>query len=526
MISYRVKQLRRRLILFTNTVHSAAAWMHSALVTVANSLLRAARYLTNRPERFFLAFFLPIAVVLCILLPPFMGPDEASHTYRAYEFSRGDLILNKYPGGYGYTIPTSLVNLNSDQYWSNSNKSFRTALNHNLHGYGRVSGPTTIQYFEGTVSYTPLAYVQYIAAFLIAHALALNAYFTFILLRLSGIIAFAALAYFGIRLAPRRKWFLVLIALLPMTIHQAVVVSTDGITNGGLLLSVGILANLYSSKKSTDKRNTHFRLKLAVLLLSLFVVALSKQAYILIPLLLLFLPRNIFSHSNQWKRYVYGGLASIFIIFIAWTLFTASISTRAFTTWQTREGWEAPLTTRQWISGDVLHPLHGLRVLANTYVYSIDTNAYTPGKNYTEYDDNSSPDFLYNSFFGSFGSLNTIYPEWVTILILTTLVAAFLKEESILATRRQRNFLLLLILAQVALLTLVFWLKWSSPIFAYVQGIQGRYLIPLVGICALLPAVKFIKFTPKDRSLHLFFSAAITVEAMLMLLLIHGRFYK
>ena len=82
--------------------------------------------------------------------------------------------------------------------------------------------------FAGTEGYHPVAYIPYIVAGAIGRALGLEFPDLLLLMRLFGLVAFAAAVAYAIAVTPVLKWAFVLIALLPVAIYNRSVLSADG----------------------------------------------------------------------------------------------------------------------------------------------------------------------------------------------------------------------------------------------------------------------------------------------------------
>ena len=494
--------------------------------SLMSKLLRASYWLRDffmpeRPEKFFLHWFLLVGILLCFILPPFMGPDEASHTYRAYEFSTGDVVLDKYDKGYGAPIPDTLIKLNSDQFWQNSKQQPGVARGYNMQ-IGGINAPhKTVQYFENTSVYSPLAYIHFIIVMWFDRLVNLPVYYGFILLRLANIAVYAALVYWAIRIAPKKRWFLVMAGLLPMAVHQASVVSPDGFINGAALLAIACVGKMLS-----DKKFPGYKL-LALLTTMVFIVGFSKQAYVFFPLFLFILPASLFLRQKFSKRTYVAGTVGLVVVGLAlWSLATATVSANAFNVWRDRDAFGATPTTSQFIKTTLKEPVTSAEVLARSFVYNIGYQGPLPSSP-ESLTTNLPANFTLTSFLGQFGSLLINYPVWMYFVVVAGLVVPLMgdKEKYLLSSRMR-----LLVAATIALvfitLTLVFWLKWTPSGGPYIIGLQGRYLIPLVGLLAFLPSGKFAKLQLQPGILPKILVAIVAIEGVMMLGLITAQYYE
>lgn len=474
----------------------------------------------ERPELFFVRWFLMISLPLCVLLPPFMGPDEASHVYRTYEFSRGDLLLDRFQDGYGYQIPDNIVKLNQDQFWGNAYQSPSAALKHNLNS-GPIDAPgTTVQYFEATSPYTPLSYLHFIIPMLLNRLASINTYAGFILLRLANIALYAVIVYYAVRLMPRRQWFLAMAGLLPMAIHQATVVSPDGFTNALAFLSVALVARLVVAKRYPG------HLQAGVLALALFLVSFSKQAYLFFPLILLIVPARAF-----WNRL--GKARSIAIMFLAvwgvlglWTLFSSAVAADSWNVWRARENFGETKSTSEFIGDLVQHPIGSAAFLTHSLIFNIATREHAAALHPEFNLHNRAADFTPQSFLGAFGSLMVNYPLWVYGIVVLGLALPLLSEKFIFLTDRRLRLVVWGLLAlQFLVLVVGFWLRWTARTDPAIVGIQGRYLIPLLGLVAFLPTGAYLQVKLRDRLLPGLLGSFAFIQGAMLLIVVATRFY-
>ena len=185
--------------------------------------------------------------------PPLRGPDEISHFLRIYSFTRGELLpAAEIDGRKGIFVERELY----DQlyFFKNSGEWFATFLQQRKGEwfartreegvrYGRImaeyrdttraSGDEAAQApvfapFAGTEGYSPVAYAPYIIAAAIGRLLGLDLPELLFLMRFVGLVVFTAVTAYAIAVAPALKWAFVLIAMLPVSLYNRVVLSADG----------------------------------------------------------------------------------------------------------------------------------------------------------------------------------------------------------------------------------------------------------------------------------------------------------
>src|SRR5258705_2213381 len=82
--------------------------------------------------------------------------------------------------------------------------------------------------FAGTEGYSPVAYAPYILAAAIGRLLNLDLPELLFLMRFLGLVVFTAATAYAIAVTPALQWAFVLIAMLPVSLYNRVVLSADG----------------------------------------------------------------------------------------------------------------------------------------------------------------------------------------------------------------------------------------------------------------------------------------------------------
>ena len=88
--------------------------------------------------------------------------------------------------------------------------------------------PPVFAPFAGTEGYSPVAYAPYILAAAIGRLLSLDLPELLFLMRFLGLVVFTAVTAYAIAVTPALPWAFVLIAMLPVSLYNRVVLSADG----------------------------------------------------------------------------------------------------------------------------------------------------------------------------------------------------------------------------------------------------------------------------------------------------------
>lgn len=411
------------------------------------------------PHRVFLWCGLLGGLVFVFLVPPFWVADEPFHFRRAYDVSRGHLwpeVVHTSPGGaytsgtVGAELPRSLL-----------------ALEHELPaGPGATSQPATILRalriplapddrlfvdFRGTAWSPFLPYVAPALAIAVGRWCGAGPLLLLYLGRLANLLASSLLIALAIRRFPTGRWMQMLIALTPMAITLRASLSADAAAFTAACVFVGFVAEASSGSRPLRGRD------LAALIGAAAALALTKLPYVPLLLLPLSIPAERFNAPSRRRFLIsYGAIALAAVLF-------------SIVCWQ-----RIPVAMRPDVDPAiqmhslVAHPLSVLQVLAHDvaqswHLYLMEAMGALLGW----LDIGVSPVVIYADLF---------------LIVLMLLLDA---EASGLPYSRQR-WLLLISVTTVACLVLVSqYVSWTEPGHD-LQGVQGRYFLPIAPAAAWL----------------------------------------
>ncbi len=420
------------------------------------------------PEKFFLVTALIFGITYCLLTPLFQGPDEPNHLLAISRYSNGSLTPVKENSRYGTITNSGIVQALelSPDLTDGKTYSYRVELPKLLQMH---LGNFRDKFFHMPGSmYTPFSYTQYIFTYLIGEFLNLNPYILILLLRLTGLCVWIALTFFAIKIMPKGKWLLAVYALLPMSLFVASIISADGLTNGLVFLIVAMLFNGILNPKSITKRY------IIVLLLTTLFLGITKQTFFVVSILLFTLP--IPSFISKKKYYLFSSLVFIIsaAISISWQFFTNKYNS-VVPIPGVNPGQQLKLITG--------HPVYYLKVLWRTY--------------FTFY---SNP--IYIGLIGVLGWLDTSLPIWITfawLVILLKSMGSWIETKKTTLSKWQVVLIITVPILLIIMLTTALYLTWSPVKIGVVQGLQGRYFLPIIAILIPLLVIKRAEPSIKTR---------------------------
>jgi uncharacterized membrane protein len=272
--------------------------------------------------------------------------------------------------------------------------------------------------------------------------------------RIVNLLAWTGLIYLAIRTTPIYPILFMLLALTPMSLHQGASLSADAVTNGLAFLTIALALRLADINVISLRSSYLWGFWISVGLLSL-----CKNIYFLFVLLFLLMsPARLGSRRKYW----------------AW-LAPASVCLGAAMTWSLialpfSAGLRTDVDPAQQIAFVRSHPAEYLRIFYST----VKQEQYLSN--------------LYRTFIGWIGFGDTLLSRrhvrlWTLLLIA---VALFENRKDYQFKFPQKILCCVLFVIETGLIYLLLYLVWSPVGSPVIEGIQGRYFIPLAPLAFLL----------------------------------------
>lgn len=391
-----------------------------------------------------------------LITPPFQTPDEHQHLFRAWQLAHFQLHGERRGQEAGGMLPVGLPaaavpELGTAAPHSANRPVPKRPLSDMFTRATPVSQaqPTRFVNFLGSVVYSPVGYAPQIVAIWVGSDLGLSVESILRLGRLLNAALTLGLFALALSILPVGRIFLLLLGLMPMTCALAASLGQDGLVLGccAILVAVSVRARLEGRWRRS-----------ALLLMALCgsAVALSKIVYVPLLALALFpLPRR--GERLAWFAWpaAVGGLA--LVMAALWLHANASATVRLF------PGATDPGAQLAY----VLHnPAGFAAVLGRTLRHDgimVALSAF------------------------SFGWM-TVGPVWPAVLLATAAVGVALYAGDVNAARLGlvwRSWALLLSLIIAAGICTALYLAGNPLAARAVQGLQGRYFLPLLPLLCL-----------------------------------------
>lgn len=389
-------------------------------------------------------------ILFCLFNPIIDSPDEYPHFYKAVATS--DFKTFNYES-YNYDI--------SESYFEVVNNRDNTIFTNDLKG-SISNSKFKLKKIDvvGMAVYAPWGYIPQAIAIKLGTLLKLPILVIFYLGRLMNLMLYAFLSFYAVKISPKYKMFLASVALMPMAIFISSSYNQDSTTYGLLLLMIAWLIKLYNNNEKTIKCKT-------IMLFTILSVIIStlKFPYMLFSLLFLFIPGRTFINKNI---HILGKASAIASNFLLTLLYFLKVSTQ-FVEFRI----------------DGANSIEQLKFIMNNIIYVMLVFMKAMFYHMGDY---------FGQLF-TFGWLSYSTPSVVIYLYLVFLIlVGIFYTENVNISKSSKIFIATIYVVIYGTLHLILYMTWTPVGAADVNGVQGRYLVPLF---TLIPILKNNSMTIK-----------------------------
>lgn len=429
-------------------------------------------------ENIFLMVVPFVAILFIVTMPTFKNHDEYYHWLKAYEVSTGHLMTPIKDGVQGSLMPggTSEIFAYGTKFgYKNIPDKLKIHLDKENEG---ILNPDTAAVY----SFVP--YIPQAIGIFIGRLVTDNAYLITYAGRIINMLVAIFMLYLAIKIMPFGKKILLIPAMIPIAIEGFTSLSPDAMT-----ISMSFLYIAYIFKLAFGK-NEKVELKEKIILLIMsIIVALCKIVYLPLVGLILIIPKDKFKNANNKNK--------IFDFFII-----AGLATIVNLTWLA-------------IAGRYLSNFNGadskikvLLALQNPIEY-IQSILYTINF--------KGSDYLLTLFgrdlgWEEFVKLYAIVPYvFIAIYLFTAITDDELKDK---LKKYQLIWITLIVLAVIVLVFTSLYVQWSTIGADFIQGVQGRYFLPILPlVMILLGSILKVKTSYKKENINKFTAiSALTIQ--------------
>jgi uncharacterized membrane protein len=420
--------------------------------------LRQARYLAMA----FVLYGLVATAMLATIMPPFQNPDEPNHFLRAAQLADGTLVGSRFSAmgadgssrltAGGWTDPALMMAIS--QFNSLRFHSDRRATRANWEPRIYWSGARVMQRFQNTAIYPPFFYVPSTIGVLVGRLARNTVVETLKISRIMNGIAAVAVGAVAIACAGGAAVWIFMILTLPMSFSLIASSSQDA-----LLLSCSALVGALLVRALRWPSGSSWKLLIG-LIVALGMVSMARPPYGALAVL----PFALTKVHLRWRVLAAAAIAGIVVVWSAITVVTTLTNTGEFIG-------SDPVSQ---MSGLVEDPMMLVHVVWNTLIQN--WRSYLTG------------------FVGQLGWLDVALPRpyhvAAQVMLGIAALAAMLGLKGERISVGSRFIITVGLMLSVLGIFAIQYLTWTVPGHATVEGVQGRYFLPLaLAGTGLLPAL-------------------------------------
>ncbi len=433
----------------------------SIVILLISMILLLKKYY-KKIEYIFLILVIPIGLSYTFLMLPGRVPDEGSHIGKAYTVMKGDL----FPKADKKDIPImNIVKQYSikDVSSLNSYKALSNCIHKKVNYNKEYRAPydTFAGYFFGN-------YIIPSLGLLVGRIFNINIFISIFIGRLFNLIFFIITGFLCLKHIPFGKLLLFTYLLTPMILQEAASFASDACIN---CISIIFITYILYLKFNDKIKNLSIK-NVAILGFLSIMLGAGKIVYFPLILLLLLLMDKI-KNSDKKSKYLLGILMVLTIISTVFFYFQSN-KYNVFIEWRT----SVNVNPGKQMKSVITKPLKYMNTTVNTL------------KKYNG--------FYIESFIGEYLGLLDIPSYYITtlVMVILLLIAPFIEKTKYTFSKKEKIFINILVFITFNCVLGALYLTWTGYGNHIIEGVQGRYFIPIVilTLLTLFQKKKYIEF--------------------------------
>lgn len=415
----------------------------------------------------FLLLMLCYIIPILFIMPVFQVPDEPAHFYRSYHLSQYDSSDGIYNGFFDEEIevPSNIGCLN----YANVQLSDRVS---NFDDVKKcfASEENIVIEEEHVGNSSLLGYIVQTIAIKVADIFTNSPMVIFYFGRIVTFVCSFILVYLAIKITPRYKYLFLIVATMMMFIQQIISYSYDSLLNAIALLYVAYVLNLIYKKEKVCYRDW-----LYIIIMLLFMNVIKRWVYLPLAVLLLFIPSDKFKNKSN-KNKIIAVILCVLSVVLLYKCIDSITNIDSELVKRVSESKE--YTSEDQLKYLLSNPIDILKIAIET----VKVNGM----------------FYLNGLIGYFGWFRFKVSDKYILFYLLLFIYAIFGESSKLKFKN-KIFLLGGICISIVATFGAMYLYWSDYMLPYVEGVQGRYFIPLLIPFVMLFIPKTKKYVINDK---------------------------
>lgn len=396
-------------------------------------------------ESYFLLFSIFFGVFYIFGFPPSQLPDDQADYLRTLEISNFDFVTPRNDDKVGRYLNSSIHKVYSSQNYGDVIKNRGLKLNNSIVFYD----------YSNKALYSFVCYIPQVIGFSVSKMFNVSIFTQSIFGKVFNYIFYVILVYFSIKYIPIKKDFIFFISLIPLSLQEGTSLAPDAM----MISTVIGLVSFIVYQRVDEKSLMTIKNKVLIGLLA-FLISLCKIVYLPLIFLIFLIPSNKFKSKKD--KNLYCVIVCILSVFL--NLLWLSISSKYL------DEFRSVINPALQLKYIIHHPLSYFFILFRT----INSNF-----------------ILYLQDLGC-GFLGNYVVKASPIMIFIVCISMFklmckskTKEKSIICFS-EKIFVTILVIITVLLIFTSLYIQWTSYKVLLIDGIQGRYFIPLIPIVSIL----------------------------------------
>jgi uncharacterized membrane protein len=454
------------------------------LVLLVTAISLMIIFLSKKSEIKFSYIIFLCGFLYMIVITPLSIPDSAYHFSHAAKVSNFFLFhfetLNEGDSTYTYIFDRA----NNGVFAGHHNvKSGYVELLDNL--FRVESSELTPIPLHYNVKIYPIPYLPQALGLMLGHIIHINDLFEYYLGRLFALIFYTIAVGISVKIIPRFKTSLMVIALLPMALHQASSYSYDMFINAVSFLIISLIIKFAFSNEKMPIKNFISLLVLVILLSPV------KWVYTLLVFLVFMIPRANFKNDKYFYLKTGLWIGIPFLLLVIFMLFSKPFTGNNY--------WEG---VPYYTFGFVLqHPITTVKI----FIHTLNLNWYP---------------YLAMLIGGSLSGLSLPISDFVINSYIILLIFTVFQEKNdafVLELKSRLVILSVFVLILLSIMAALFF-GWTRNNSGIIIGVQGRYFIPIILLLLIGIGNKVIVYNYNIDRFIVFAAVLLNLNVVLQIL--------
>lgn len=395
-------------------------------------------------ENLFLITVIPLGIFYLFAFPYGTIMDEQNHFLRTYEITDGHLTSEVNEKGQGGNFLTS-----------NFMELPMTVVDYETQAQimDVKAGEEKMFYeFSNTALYSFICYIPQAIGIGLGKLFHVPFIFQVFMGRITNFICYVVIVYFAIKFLPFKKEIAYLISTLPITMQEIISLSPDALT---IAMAIAIVSfTLYMIYTKKDEMN---KIQISMMCLISIVLSMCKIVYLPLCLMLFLIPKERFGSLKKKNIMILTLAVFVVIINLGWTGFASRYLDSNVNGSSSSEQIDY-----------VIHNPHKLVPIAVNTLHQ------------------KSSEMLLTMFGAHLGYYKVhVFLPYIYLLIAIFIVSLFVKNEKVVENG-QKSLFGFIVFSVCVLIGLSLYIQWTPLMKPVIDGIEGRYFIPIMLLVAIL----------------------------------------